>query len=588
MKGLGRTAEMTERRMKSFTRALPGTMAAGRAGAAMRRIRGGINRTALSAHKTKTSFERMGSGLKEAGDSSIVRGLNRVTSSLFSVGRMAAFAGGAFAALVGGSVVRGVASMAGHVERMKMALSAITGSKAAGNEEYGGSLALADKFALDPVDTQKQYVKLRAMQFSKSRAEEFIKLGADLRGAGIADDVEYKRFLRAATQVMAKGRLQAEELNQQFSEAGVSVALVLENLKKPLGLKTNAQVMSAITAGNVNADMGLTAVSAAINQKLNQSQAGDTGLQFADSQLGKQARLKAAPAWLQMRVLATGKSGIEKYREALSRLIDVIKNIDTGKIAKFTDLVFGGMLAAVPKLDAFMTGFGEGFDRVMESMRGVDGDIDWRRLGNLAAEALGLVASGFKLAGKAIQFFQTPAGEVTLWAGGAVLALGKVVSVVGGIVGGMLEMNRLFKGAPEAAKSLSGAFGTIMSKALPLLFVVSKLAGFIGVLYAVQSLREFVGSEESRGEPGSVTRDFSWLWNKKSWNELFPSSNVTDEAAAASNAKPSGALSSMMKNMTYAPSVQINVDGNPDPEQIAKLVDRVNRDAFDNMQLQGA
>jgi len=532
-------------------------------------------------------------GLKSISDSSVVTGINRLTDRFISLAKYGALAVGAFTGFVVGKAVSGFVDMAKHVEKTRLALASITGSRALGGMEFDRSAKLARRFGLSIKSVQQEYTKLRAMQFTQDRAETFIKLGADLRGAGLTDDEGYKRFLRAATQVQAKGRLQAEELNQQFSEAGVSVALVLHELQRPLGVKTNKEVQAAISNSDVSAEMGLAAIERAILRKTNQTEAGGLGGRALKKLPGILAQVKNAPEYLYARVLNAGGGGIDRLKDALRGVIDIFDNADVNKVGEFFASLFEGFKSAVPKIGDFLTGFGKGFSDMMESWKKAGGGgIDFVRVGELTAKAFGLVGEAVRMAGRAFEWLQTPTGMATVKFLGVIAVGAKVVGWAAGLTKGISELWAAFGKAPAAIGSVVSFLGKVVDKFqvvigwLTKFPVLGTLLGFGGAAMVGKELMPGGSIDKALGGGESLNAQ---LERDRTFDRL---GGNDPEASKATMSKPESGFEAFMRGFAgqsvFSPKTEINVQGNPDPEQIAKEVERANRDAFDLMNAQGA
>lgn len=345
----------------------------------------------------------------------------------------AALLGGALALIGAGFVIHGIADATAFVERSSMAFTSLTGSVQGGAAAFKKSIALSRELGLDVQDTTKQYQKLLAAQFTSTRAEGLIKLTTDLKAIGSTAE-EASSAIRAITQIKAKGRLQAEELVGQLAEAGVATTLVYEALGKQMG-KTQKQVIAAITAGSVSADMGIAAIEEAIKKKVHEKTAGEAGKRFADATLGGMfERLKNAPGQMFVKIAQAGERALPKMKGAVQQLERMIDNIDPGQVAlafeRVIDLARTGITLGVE----FAGGFAEGFGEISKALQ--PGDVassaaTFRQLGRDIATIAVYAVQAAKGLGQLFAWFAGDTGRTVLMVGGIALALGKVVGVVG-------------------------------------------------------------------------------------------------------------------------------------------------------------
>lgn len=270
--------------------------------------------------------------------------------------------------------------------------------------------AQAMGFGLDVKDTAKQYTKFLALQFTPVEADKLLAVGADLRALG-NDAEDISGIFRAMGQIKSKGRLQAEEL-LQMSERGVSTQLIQEEIGKLMGGKSQQEVIKLQEQGKVTGDVALKAIERALNRKLKQENAGDTGKKFAEENIsGMAGRVKATwdNLWLGLGPRAEAK---------LSKSMGSI-------LSKFDEWARSG------EADAFMDRWGDRLNRFNDTLLVA---ID------LAGSFKSSFASGEESAGGIVSFLDKMSGARGLEESRGTIenlgrALGFVTSVAGGLFG---------------------------------------------------------------------------------------------------------------------------------------------------------
>jgi tape measure domain-containing protein len=459
----------------------------------------------------KTKF---GDGFKAANT-----GINRLAMGLAGATVKAGLLAGALANVGVGFILRGLAEATAFTERMRFAFANLTGSVSGGEDAFQRSIKLSRELGLDVQETTKQYSKLLAAQFSIGQTEELIKLTTDLKAIGATAE-ETQSAIRAITQIKAKGRLQAEELVGQLAEAGIATTLVYKELSKQLGV-SEKKVAGLITAGAVDADMGIKAIQAAILKKVNIKKAGDAGKKFADGTLaGMTERLKNAPGQLFVRIAEASKAALPKLKGAVGQLTKMLDSIDPRSVAvafeQMIDLARTGLTLA----GEFAGGFAEGFGEIMRALNpGSIGDASkmMRELGRNVATLTVHAIELAKVVGKTFAFFASDAGRATLMVAGLSVGMFKLLGVVGAVAGafgvtagtGLLaSMGSFGVGAAVVGKGISGlialfvavkaaaiSFGTAAIAAItPLIVpVLAAAAAFTAAYVAMKKLLDLTG-----------------------------------------------------------------------------------------------
>lgn len=369
------------------------------------------------------------------------RAIEGVTNAAIGMAKWSAIGAGVIGVGLGGALVKSTVDMALFEDRTMTAFRSLTGSVEGGKKAWESSLALSRELGGGIEETAGAMTHLLAMQFKLPEAEEMIRISADLK-AVTGDAHSAERALTAITQIKAKGKLQAEELVGQLAEAGVSTTLVYEQLQKSMNLKSNQDVMKAITAGKVTSDIGIEAIKNAILHKTHSEKAGAAGGRYAQETFGGLlGRLRNAPQFLFQRLGESIAKNLEKFKPVVEKIIAAIDGIQGDQMTRFVGNVLTFMSQLVPLTLEFAKGFGEGFSAMNDAMSGVDPAQSSLETAKELGHAL---ASAFEMAFKAIKMV----ADLVVW-------LDQHRGVAAGVAG-MLAIDKV-AGAGATAKGLWGA-----------------------------------------------------------------------------------------------------------------------------------
>lgn len=224
-------------------------------------------------------------------------------------------------------------------DTLRATLDVLTHGRGAAAFEQISDMAV--KFGLDIDDTAKSYANFLKLQFTPEQGKNMLKLGADMQALGAtAEDVQ--GIFLTLGQIKSKGKLQAEEL-LQLAERGVSGKLVKEHIARLMGV-AESEVEKLQQGGKVSSDIGLQAIEAALNQKLGQSQAGESGQRFAENQLAGILNVwksRGTRMFIGLSDKASGglSSGLKKAGQVLD---DFGKSEQGAKTIKFLEMAFKG------------------------------------------------------------------------------------------------------------------------------------------------------------------------------------------------------------------------------------------------------
>lgn len=467
-----------------------------------------IDRVSAPSRKAAASIDRINKKLKEShgrmGALSSYQFKNLVKAKAFDqvgkgasyvAGKMATFAkwaaigGAAIAGTAAVMVTKGVVSMGIFADASRRAFASITGSAGAGEDAFKRSVALADLLGADVEEITGQFKQLLAMQFSIGEAEDLIKISADLQlVTGSAEQAT--RAIRAITQIKAKGRLQAEELVGQLSEAGVSASLVYDALGKKFGKSTD-EVRKMITAGKVDAKTGIDAIKAAIMKMTNETAPGEAAVKFGNETLtGIMGTLKTMPKQIFLRISDAMTADFESLKGTLLEIIEAMKSIDAEKVAEFVRNVLEMAKQLIPLAKEFAAGFGEGFSEILAGMRelsaggGLASQLETaREAGKGIAAILAFVLWVTRVIAKVVSVLASPFGKIAAVVGiigvlflKFLLLLGSATQAIVGVTSGV---GTLAAGWATFISGLGVAWGWIVALGAAL-----KTVGIL-VLYAV-------------------------------------------------------------------------------------------------------
>lgn len=290
-----------------------------------------------------------------------------------------------------------------------------------GAEAFDEVSKMAAQFGLDIDATTKQYANFLKLQFTPEAAKNMIKLGADMQALGnSAEDVQ--GIFMAMGQIKSKGKLQAEEL-LQLAERGVSGMLVKKHVARLMGV-AQSEVEKLQQAGKVSGDVGLQAIEAALNEKLGQKKAGESGKKFVEETMGgavAAAKEQGNLLWINLvrnfePGLAKGINGaltaIRDFGQSKqgARVIEMMSSAMT-KLGEGLELILplfaevGGEL-----LDAFIGGFNDAEDAIAQVIgpNGIASGEEWVSFlreslipaARTIGDVLGMAASAFLTMGR--------------------------------------------------------------------------------------------------------------------------------------------------------------------------------------------
>jgi len=206
--------------------------------------------------------------------------LNALTNQAVSLGF--AFARKLADGLV--SVASGLYDVADLASRAHMSFGAFFGGQAKGDKVLRETIDIAKRYGFTIEDVAAQMNRFGAAGFTAEQSKGTLRFGADMLAAGRSVQ-DVKGIFLAMTQIMGKGKLQAEELTQQLAERGINAGRVWQILGKIMG-KTVDEVMKLQKAGKIGAGIALNAIVQAGVEGVHGSAIGKAGERVADQTVG--------------------------------------------------------------------------------------------------------------------------------------------------------------------------------------------------------------------------------------------------------------------------------------------------------------
>lgn len=419
----------------------------------------------------------VGVHLLKAGWEKVSKAVAWARTKLIDFGKNALIIGGAALGFAAVSFTKQVIDMARFAETSKLAFKNLTGSASG----FEAAKNLANELGQSVTDTTNSMLKLLAAQFKMGEATDIIKLAADMQAVGTSAD-KVQSIIFAITQIKSKGRLQGEELTQQLAEANVATTLVYKALAAETG-KSIDQVRAMISAGLVDADMGIRAIQTAIMEKVGEKTPGQAGKEFANTSLtGLIQRLQNAPSNFFLRVAEQAKSIVPRLKVVVDMVSKAIESISPEAASKFMGKMVGLIEMLVPLVIELGKGFADNFGGIIDALGGkdiTDSKARWFELGrNIATVARwGVLAMNW--IAKAINFAVSPLGKVIV---GFILFGAAIGAVLGPIVSFAFTLLQVFM-AYRMFMALGGqmvAWGGLGARVFaPLIALAETLVGLL-------------------------------------------------------------------------------------------------------------
>jgi tape measure domain-containing protein len=402
--------------------------------------------------------------------------------------------------------------MADFAQTSRIGFQSVAKHGASAEKLFTHFRGVAEGLGLDVMDTNKQAIKLMALQFSPKMTTDLLKMGADMRALG-ADAEGVDRIFSQLGQIQAKGKLQGEELIV-LAENGLSTQLVYEALGKQLG-KTKDEILKMQQAGKLTSDMAFPAIMEAVLKKTGSKELGQAGKRVADetlSGMAGQLKAKAQNALIDIATQATPAivGAFKPISEELGALFKN-KSMQEGLIVAF-EAVGNVVREAVPFVKEFVGALGDGFSEAWPAMKGAmevlfdgfGGKQDWmgtvkelgKSLGQIAALGVtvatvfgGMLVAGIQMVSAAVQI----AGY--MWEG-LVSGIGSALFVVGDFFANVAAKWRAFDFGALATSLIDGLVNGIRNGISRVVGAVSELgsatvAGLKGVLGIKSPSKEF-------------------------------------------------------------------------------------------------
>lgn len=323
--------------------------------ATQRRIRAAQRAEARAVRERSARNGRIGSGMGSA----LQGGLQ--------------FAGGAAVAGVG--IALGGAAAAGkqgldtakQIEAARMRFTASLGGVEAANAEIKDAFRIAEKTVFDPRQVLDALAQL-STNFKNTDVRRYVLAAvSDFATVSGKGEEGLKSAITAISQIVAKGKLQQEELTGQLGELGLPAKAVYQELATQLGVKDKDEqtrtdkIIKLITAGKVGSDAAVQAITAAMTKQSGSGKAGEYAVKSANTVEGQLSAIQGGfstlfamsdaeswPALTELKGLlsdvasffgvdsAAGQAFMTSIRDALTRYaLPAIRDLRKG----FADLV---------------------------------------------------------------------------------------------------------------------------------------------------------------------------------------------------------------------------------------------------------
>lgn len=377
--------------------------------------------------KRVAPFAAGGAGLYGLGKIASTVAVPALGATAIGIGAIGLAAGGAVVAVgylgmkLAGLAAGGVAATAGFAvfgENARLAFTKLAKHGADGGKLLEHAKNRALELGLGVRDTITQYKDFYALQFTPREADRMVGLGADLRAFGVEAEKVAGVFMTMG-QIKSKGRLQAEEL-MQLNERNVSADLVKKRLGKMLGVD-GLKVDSLISAGKVDSKTALAAIEGALNDKLNQKEAGETGRHYANNMVeGMVGKIKARAESIGLMLGDRLLPSLHRLtRGALDWVEAFVSSGRAGELVSSIGLTFDRVGGVLVKIQPLVGRLLEGFSgRAAQAFEGLASSV-----GALDGTDTAALGASFEQMGKGL-------ADIVIYGGIAVGALSALAGVV--------------------------------------------------------------------------------------------------------------------------------------------------------------
>lgn len=407
-----------------------------------------------------------GAGLLQRGMAGVRSGVSSVASGLStmeSAARRGAMALGTVATVAGGFLAATGAKYNAMIDQQRIAFTAMTGSgeKAAAIMERIQKLA-EESPSLDPANVGEGISRMMAYGLTVEQAFEAVQRIGDMAPVAMKSVPEAMSLASLALgQIVSKGKLSAEELNQLAE----SVAVSRKAVAAELGM-TGEEMESAMRSGAISADEALTAIFKSMEKK-----AAGASRQMAESTAGEIDRFREA--WSSAAGAITRRF-YDRVGDVIGRLAERMGDID---FAAWGDRAY------------------EAAARVGNAIMAVVGRIPWDRVADMAQ---GVMARAAELAPKIGAAIGAALSKVPAIAAGVMSAVRQVIDAIrpaipfvqnvvapllkGVLVGVIASVVAAFKVLVPVLKVTATGIGWIGKAAKPIspaIELIGKAIGFI-------------------------------------------------------------------------------------------------------------
>lgn len=347
-------------------------------------------RARVSLHELDASARRSGGGLD------MLR--SGMASWRTEAQTLATVAGALATAATAGTLALnkfGTEALAAFGERASTlrAYTTLLGDAGQAEEEFRKAQQLSQRTDLTSAQTEDAQKSLMVYGFRDQKLDQALLTVIDAGAMARSGErgLTMERSARALGQILSKGRLQTQELNQ-LNEAGFSLPLIYNELiKKGFG-KNAAEVGKAVEKGKVSADVAIPAIERARLVQLGTKKLGEYAVGSEGSVSGLESNRDEARANLLKSINGENLRGVQNYKDSLRDQSEALSlSTEHGKNLSLVLQDFASTSADLKAVwGEFTTGFVEGFSATYKALMDAFGygNDEFATAGD-AAKALG-------------------------------------------------------------------------------------------------------------------------------------------------------------------------------------------------------
>lgn len=253
-------------------------------------------------------------------------------------------------------------------EKTLFALGILTKSGQEGNRVYDQLLRMSRFFNEDPKETLSSFQTLLSKGFKTDDAIKAMQVLGDLKLT--APDANMEALVRAFGQIKSKPKLALEELKTQLGDAGLDLGLAYDEIGKLIGKKAT-DVEKAISAGQVDSNVGLLGIMNAIMRSSGSKSAGEQMAKFSKSTQSLAKGILSLPEQYMLSMSVSG-GGLQKLLsnvlEVLSpdsptgkKILEFLNDVGNGAAGMFDGITIEGVKDTLTTIGKIVKGTGAAF-----------------------------------------------------------------------------------------------------------------------------------------------------------------------------------------------------------------------------------